>query len=165
MRKTKQQREVKRIVEYLISGGAYFWAGYMMFFVCDKVLHLDLWWAKLIANSFGWMVNYVLQRYWVFNNPKLRQHQTDVTYRYIVITLVDFVLDYIIIRLLKSVGVSPYLGQFISSGFFTIWNYLWYKFWVFPQKFTKKRSPASLTPARLAAHRAYGHSAYHRMVK
>jgi putative flippase GtrA len=153
----KQKQEVTRIVEYMISGGAYFWAGYAMFFALDKGLGLSLWWAKLFANIFGWAVNYILQRYWVFNNPQLAKHQTQVTGRYFVITVVDWVLDYAIVAGLKSVGITPYIGQFVSSGFFTVWNYLWYKLWVFPEKFAKK---SKVTPARVVAHRAHGHGAY-----
>lgn len=154
-----QRREVTRIVEYFISGGAYFWSGYLMFFFIDKGLHGPFFWAKSVSTLFGWTINYLLQRYWVFNNPKLKKHQTEVTGRYIFITLVDFVLDYFIVYGLKLVGISPYIGQFVSSGFFTIWNYLWYRFWVFPDKF-KKGKRAKQTPARIVAHRAHGHSAY-----
>ena len=159
----KQRKEITRIVEYMISGGAYFWSGYLAFFIGDKFLHLNLWWAKLAANIFGWIINYLLQRYWVFRNPDLDKHKTQVTTRYIIITLVDFVIDYLIVRSLQMAGLTPYLGQFVSSGFFTLWNYLWYRFWVFPDKFTKERKRARVTPARIVAHRAHGHSAYHRI--
>ena len=118
MSKKSQAREVKRITEYLVSGGAYFWSGYVAFFIGDQIFHLNLWWAKLAANLIGWTVNYILQRYWVFNNPKLAKHQLDVTKRYIAITLVNFMLDYLIVRSLKSIGISPYIGQFISAAFF-----------------------------------------------
>lgn len=163
MLRKKQKKEITRIAEYLISGGAYFWSGYAFFFVCDQVFHLDLWWAKLAANLFGWTVNFMLQRFWVFKNPKLAKHRTKVTGRYIFITLVDFVLDYLIVKALTLVGVSPYIGTFISSAFFTPWNYLWYRFWVFPENFKKKYTKKRLTPTRVAAHRAYGPSAYQRM--
>lgn len=128
----KRQRQLIQFAEYLVSGGAFFWTGYAVFFVADKGLGLDLWWAKLIANISGWVVNYVLQRYWVFNSKKLNKHQTQVTQRYLFITAVNFMLDYIIVSTLKSAGITPYIGQFGSAGFFTIWNYLWYRFWVFP---------------------------------
>lgn len=134
----KEKREVKRIVEYLVSGGAYFWSGYAMFFVLDQIVGLNLWWAKLLANITGWTVNYLLQRYWVFKNPSLAKHQTEVTIRYGVITLVNFLLDYVIVASLKSIGITPYIGQFVSSGFFTVWNYFWYRFWVFPEKYPRK---------------------------
>ncbi len=155
---TLKHRELLRITEYMISGGAYFWTGYLVFFLADHVLHLSLWWAKLAANVIGWVVNYLLQRYWVFQSPNLQKNQTAVTTRYIIITLADFVIDYFIIRGLKAVGITPYIGQFISSGFFTVWNYLWYKYWVFPEKTLKKRT--LLKPVRIVAHRAHGHSGY-----
>lgn len=157
----KQQREVKRITEYMISGGAYFWTGYLVFFLIDKGLKGSFFWAKSLSTLAGWTVNFLLQRYWVFNNPKLKKHQTEVTGRYVVITLVDFVIDYFLVLGLKNIGITPYIGQFVSSGFFTVWNYLWYKFWVFPSKFVRKR--AVVTVPRVVAHRAHGHSAYHRV--
>lgn len=162
--KRKQRQEITRIAEYMISGGAYFWSGYITFFIIDKIIGGAFFWAKSISTLVGWMVNYLLQRYWAFNNPNLKAHQTQVTGRYIVITLVDFVLDYLIVWGLRHVSlfgftINPYIGQFISAGFFTIWNYLWYRFWVFPDKFaTGKR--ARLTATRVFAHRAHGHSAY-----
>lgn len=160
-KKTKNQRRkaIIQFVEYMISGGAYFWSGYALFAFLWSGLHWSLWWATITSNIFGWSVNYVLQRFWVFNNKSLKGHQTQVTSRYIIITLVDFILNYFILYGLRQIGITPYIGQFISSGFFTIWNYLWYKYWVFPQQFVKKKT--IITPARVAAHRAHGHSAYH----
>lgn len=127
-------RELIRIAEYMVSGGLYFWTGYLIFFVCDKGLGWNLWWAKLTANLVGWTVNYLLQRYWAFRNPALAKQNVEVTGRYIIITLVDFVLDYFIVAGLKALGITPYIGQFVSSGFFTVWNYFWYRNWVFANR-------------------------------
>lgn len=124
----------RQIVEYLISGGAYFWSGYLAFFVMYQWLHWTLWWAKISADIVGWIVNYLLQRYWVFNNPQLAKHKIDVTGRYLIISGVDFVIDYFIVKILNLHGLSPYIGQFVSAGFFTVWNFLFYKFWVFPNR-------------------------------
>lgn len=98
-----------------------------------------MWWAKLSANIVGWTVNYMLQRYWVFRNPQLAKHQVEVTGRYMVITLVNFVLDFLIVYGLQLLGITPYIGQFISAAFFTVWNYLWYKMWVFTNHFRGTR--------------------------
>lgn len=125
------RREAIRFAQYMVSGGLYFWSGYAVFFVCDQWLGWSLWWAKLSSNILGWTVNYLLQRYWVFRSPELKAQPVKVTGRYAVITLVDFVLDYLIVAGLKDLGLTPYLGQFVSAGFFTVWNYFWYKFWVF----------------------------------
>ncbi|HSW80311.1 MAG TPA: GtrA family protein [Candidatus Saccharimonadales bacterium] len=135
-RKTPQKKRRSRLVqfiEYGISGGVYFWTGYAAFFVFYSVFHWSLWWAKILADVVGWVVNYMLQRFWVFSNSSLGEHRVQVTFRYAVITLADFILDYIIVLSLKTVGVSPYIGQFVSAGFFTVWNYIWYRWWVFPE--------------------------------
>lgn len=164
-----QKNEIKRITEYMVSGGAYFWAGYVTFFVIDKLFHGSFFWAKSISTLVGWTVNYLLQRYWAFNNPTLKAHQTEVTARYMIITLSDFVLDFLIVWRLTQVSIfgfhiNPYIGQFISSAFFTVWNYLWYRYWVFPEKFVS-RKPAEVTVPRVIAHRPHGYGAYNTVRK
>jgi len=131
----KQRFELKQITEYMISGGAYFWSGYAAFFVLDTILHATFFWAKSVSTLVGWSVNYVLQRYWVFNNPRLAKNQDAVTGRYITVTLVNFVLDFLIVYGLKEAGLTPYIGQFVAAGFFTVWNYVLYKYYVFPDNF------------------------------
>lgn len=168
-KKSKTHRRVAvQFVEYMISGGAYFWVGYGILLFLNSYfqshLHwsvrLSLWWATIISNVIGWTVNYVLQRFWVFNNKSLKSHKTNVTGRYVIITLVDFVLNYVILLGLNSIGIAPKFGQFISSGFFTAWNWVWYKYWVFPEHMKKHRTV--ITPARVVAHRAHGHIGYHK---
>lgn len=165
--KKKNRKVAIQFIEYMISGGAYFWVGYVSFALFYGVhtdqfsfegLGWNLWWSTIISNVIGWSVNFLLQRYWVFNNKSLKGHQTQVTSRYIIITLVDFVLNYFILLGLRQIGITPYIGQFISSGFFTIWNWFWYKLWVFPEKMKGKKSKTST--ARIVAHRPHGHTAY-----
>jgi putative flippase GtrA len=149
-KKSKQHKVLIQFVEYMISGGAYFWVGYVI------LLYLN-------SNTVGWTVNFVLQRFWVFNNKNLNKHKTQVTGRYIFITLVDFVLNYLILLGLENIGIQPKFGQFISSAFFTGWNWFWYKLWVFPEHMKKQKTV--ITPARLVAHRPHGHSGYHKMYR
>jgi putative flippase GtrA len=160
-KKTKNRKLVIQFVEYMVSGGVYFWVGYAILNYLYYALHWSLWWSTILSNVVGWSANYVLQRFWVFNNKSLKGHNTQVTGRYIFITLVDFVLNYFILLGLKNIGITPAIGQFISSAFFTVWNYLWYRFWVFPEKLAKKK--AHITPARIAAHRAHGHMGYRKL--
>jgi len=165
MAKSKKQRNklIVQFIEYCVSGGVYFWTGYFILLYLNGYfqnnLHWSvsksLWWATIISNVVGWAVNFSLQRYWAFNNKSLKGHQTQVTGRYISITLVDFVLNYFILLGLVNIGIQPKFGQFISAGFFTVWNYLWYRFWVFPDKFTAKR-----VHTLRVAHRPHGHGAY-----
>jgi putative flippase GtrA len=158
-KKAKRNRKLLiQFIEYMVSGGVYFWVGYVLLNYLYYVAHWSLWWATMLSNVVGWSVNFLLQRYWAFNSKALKGHQTEVTSKYIFITLVDFVLNYFILYGLKTVGITPAIGQFISSAFFTVWNYLWYKFWVFPEKLSAKKK--TVKRSKLVAHRAHGHYAY-----
>ena len=153
-----RRRVLIQFIEYMISGGAYFWVGYGAFAFFWSGLHWSLWWSTITSNVIGWSVNYALQRYWVFASKNLKGQQTRVTSRYIFITLVDFVLNYFILFSLRKVGITPYIGQFASSAFFTFWNYFWYRFWVFPVHMAKQKN--MVTPLRVVAHRPHGHLGY-----
>lgn len=138
----RRRRIIIQFTEYMVSGGAYFWSGYLLLDYLYYGLHWSLWWATIISNLFGWTINFLLQRYWVFRNPHLRRHLGQVTGRYIFITVVDFLLNYLILYGLRRIGITPAIGQFVSAGFFTIWNYIWYRWWVFPERIPAPRHPA-----------------------
>jgi putative flippase GtrA len=129
-----RRKLIAQFLEYMVGGGVYFWSGYGVFAIGYSVFHWDWILAKMLADLVGWSLNFVIQRYWAFNNPVLAKKPIQVTGRYIVITLCNFLIDYSLVASLKHVGVSPYAGLFISSGFFTAWNYVWYRFWVFRVK-------------------------------
>lgn len=129
MPKTKKTSELKRIVEYFISGGAWFWSGYIIIVILDDIIPLFL--ANLIGNGVGLTINFFLNRFWVFKGKRQASLET-ATKRYIIYTgLNAFLLNFLILQGLRNVGIEPEVGQFIASGFFTVWNYVWYKAWVF----------------------------------
>lgn len=132
--KTKNLRsEIWRLFTYSVTGGAWFWSGYLTFALCYSEFGWTLWWAKLTANLVGITVNFILERTWVFNRGRRNKRLTIVTERYFFLTCINFVIDYFIVLVLRDqFGVSPYIGQFVSAGFFYVWNYLWYRYWVFP---------------------------------
>lgn len=124
--------EAGRFAKYLAGGSLYFWIGYAVFAVCYSGLQWGWLPAKVLADAIGWAANYLVQRFWAFRD---RVHLREMQHagRYVFIESVGFVLDYLIIWGLKAVGITPYIGFFISAGFFTVWSYLWYKYWVFPE--------------------------------
>jgi len=129
----QMEKKVKQFAKYMAGGSLYFWSGYAVFAICYSFLHLWWLWAKVAADTIGWSLNYFVQRYWTFSE---QHHLSEMQHvgRYLFIESIGFVLDYAIIAGLKWVGITPYIGFFISAGFFTIWSYLWYKYWVFPEK-------------------------------
>lgn len=126
-----RRKLIIQFLKYMVGGGVYFWSGYLVFAICYSGFGWDWLWAKVLADLIGWNLNFFIQRYWAFADPHLVHKATRITSRYAAITAINFVIDYFIIWSLKSIGVTPYLGFFVTSSFFTVWNYLWYKFWVF----------------------------------
>lgn len=127
--------------KYLTGGSVYFWSGYAIFALGYSVFKWDWLPAKILADVVGWSLNYLIQRLWAFAD-QIHLSEMQHAGRYIFIESIGFVLDYLIIWGLKAVGITPYIGFFISAGFFTVWSYLWYKYWVFPEK-TKSKITAS----------------------
>lgn len=118
----------------------YFWSGYAVFAIGYSVFDLWWFWAKVAADIVGWTLNYLVQRYWAFASDRLKLSEMQHVGRYIFIETIGFILDYLIIAGLDCIGISPYIGFFISAAFFTVWSYLWYKYWVFPTTSQKSSS-------------------------
>ncbi|HUC89565.1 MAG TPA: GtrA family protein [Patescibacteria group bacterium] len=126
-----------QFIEYFIGGSSYFWSGYITFAIFYSAFGWNWLFAKMVSDVVGWTINYLVQRYWAFNSPGLSRREGVTAGKYALLTVFNLSLDYLIIWSLKQIGISPYIGFFLSAGFFTVWNYLWYRFWVFH---TKKRA-------------------------
>lgn len=156
----KSKRNRKLLVqfgEYLVGGGVWFWSGYVIIVVFDDIIGLFL--ANLIGNTVGITLNFLVQRFWAFKTKKADKIAFTAG-RYIIYTALNaFLLNYLILYGLREyAGLKPEIGQFIASGFFTFWNYFWYKVWVFPEK-----SPHRATVVRPKLRKAHKHiaSAHH----
>lgn len=137
--KKARRREFNRFVEYMITGGVWFWSGYILIVYFDD--RIGLFWANLLGNAVGLTLNFLLERYWVFKTNRPAS-LTVATWRYIIYTALNaFLLNYLILLGLEDgFGIKPEIGQFIASGFFTVWNYVWYKLWVFKGRERPKRT-------------------------
>lgn len=137
---TKKTKKLAiQFTEYMISGGAWFWVGYGAFAVLDKVFHVPFWPTKISSYVIGASINFLLQRYWVFRQKGSKKQLGNSAKKYYSLMFFNFLLDQGIVGGLRAVGITPYIGQFISSGFFTVWNWLWYSMWVFKKKKTPIR--------------------------
>ncbi len=131
MKTSLEGLNVKRFAKYLSGGTLYFWICYGVFALCYSGFHWHWLPAKAAGDVIGWTINYFVQRHWTYKD---RAHLSEMRHvgRYVFIESIGFVLDYLIIWGLDSVGITPYIGFFISAAFFTVWSYLWYTYWVFP---------------------------------
>ncbi len=127
----------KQFAKYLAGGTLYFWVGYGVFALCYSGFHWSWLPAKILSDAIGWSLNYLVQRFWAFKD---QVHLSEMQHagRYVFIESIGFVMDYALIGGLVHLGITPYIGFFISGAFFTFWSFLWYKYWVFPETGGKK---------------------------
>ncbi len=130
MVKKKTRKFVVQFTQYMITGGVWFWSGYALIVLLDN--HIGLFAANFIGNAVGISLNFILERYWVFKTKQPAKLAV-MAKRYLLYTALNaFLLNYAILYGLREyAGLQPEIGQFIASGFFTVWNYYWYKVWVF----------------------------------
>lgn len=126
-----RHKRLIQFIEYMIGGGVYFWSGLGVFAICYSLFNWDWLIAKMLADVVGFSLSYFIQRYWAFDDPRLKRKTLQTGKRYFLISAITLIVDYGIVATLKSMGVTPYIGLFVSSLFLTVWNYLWYRFWVF----------------------------------
>lgn len=131
--KNAWEKLIIQFAKYMAGGSVYFWVGYGVFAVCYSGFHWGWLPAKILADVISWSLNYFVQRYWAFNSEHLKLSEMQHVGRYIFIESIGFMLDYLIIAGLYHIGITPYIGFFLSAGFFTVWSFLWYKYWVFPE--------------------------------
>ncbi len=140
LRKIYQRRKPskKGLVQFIyfnLGGVVFFVAGYAVFVLLYGVLGWHWLIAKLIADLVGWSLNYLVQHYLAFRTSAAGQGHKAVLKKFIPFSLANVLIDYGIVGGLNWLGISPFIGLWVSSLFFTVWKWLWYKHWIF-------RSPA-----------------------
>ena len=136
---SRYKKYVIQFAEYMFTGGVWFWSGYIIIVTLDN--HIGLFWANFIGNAVGITLNFLLERYWVFRTKRPTKLGITTT-RYIIYTALNaFLLNYFILYALQEwFAIDPSVGQFIASAFFTVWNFIWYKAWVFKGRERPKRT-------------------------
>ena len=131
--KKDQKTHTRRILEYFASGGVQFWTGYAAFALFDLGFGIPFWPNRVMSYGIGVIVFFILQRYWVYASSSLTQRELfSSAKKYYGLMFTNFLIDLAIVGgLYELAGVSPYIGQFVSAGFFTVYNYLLFTFWVF----------------------------------
>jgi putative flippase GtrA len=123
----------------MVGGGLYFVTGLIVFAITFNGLNWPWYISKGLADILGWSLNYAVQRYWAFSNSKLKGQDRRVVSRFVLVNAVDLIFDYAIVAACiawvpLSLNLRPYIGFALSASFTTIWDYLWYRFWVFKPK-------------------------------
>lgn len=135
MEKIKRQFTFQNLIEFIklqLAGNILFWGTYLGFFLLYEIAG----WAEIIALSTASIVAHVLffiaNSEWVFDEKGERKKTQGELTRFILFMGLNYFINLGIIWALSHFfGITPYIGQFISAMYFTIWNFVGLKYWVF----------------------------------
>jgi len=129
--KRPTKKGVVQFVFFNAGGAAFFVVGYAVFSLLYGLLHWHWLLAKVVGDTLGWTTNFAIQYFVAFREER-QGHQPRVIFgKFTLISLLNLGIDYGIVAGLKLIGLSPFIGLIIASQFFTVWKWIWYKFWVF----------------------------------
>ena len=121
-----------QFVKLQLAGNIIFWGTYLGYFISDYFFgHPELW-ALAVASLIAHGLFFIVSREWVFDADTGERRKKQDVYRFIIFMGFGYFLNLLIIESLhRYLGVSPYIGQFISGLFFAVWNFVGLKWWVF----------------------------------
>lgn len=135
----KNKRTIVEFLQYYLAGSAFFWSAYGSFILMFTVLDINYAVAKIISALLGNVINFILEKYWVFGQHNRRRNLDVEMFRYVSFQIINFLIDYLLVYYLwVTFDIRPEFGTFISAAFFLFWSYIGFKYWVFrPQRAAK----------------------------
>ena len=138
----KTHKNLFEFIRYNLSGGIQFGWQYLFFFLLGpSAAQLTLGETAFTIGS-SYVIYFILSKQWVFTNNGKRKTSGELV-RFGALMATNLIINIFILNWLNSLGIIPYISQLVISLFLTGWNYVWMKFWVFPQvNVVRKRKQA-----------------------
>lgn len=138
MRKRNKKRLIELVTEFAklqLAGNIPFWGTYLGFWFFDQVMHLPELAGLTIATVASNIVFFIVDDKWVFTSK--RGSQTQRKSHYEILKFVIFMSFTAFLSLMLThgwsvyLGISPYIGQFLTGAVMTAWIFSGLRFWVF----------------------------------
>lgn len=137
MNRTQKKSLIKLAVEFIklqLAGNVLFWGTYAGYFILHELAHWSdipaLATASLIAHALFFIAN----KEWVFDDKTGRRKTGNEIVRFVLFMGLNYFINLGIVAGLKEyAGLTPYIGQFAAAAFFTVWNFIGLRFWVFQE--------------------------------
>lgn len=137
MRQKQKKHYLKLFFEFIklqLAGNVLFWGTYIGFFVLEKLLHWPQLSALATASIIAHIAFFIVDKEWVFADKTGRRKTGGEIVRFIIFMGLNYFINLGIIEgLSRYFDITPYIGQFVSAAFFTVWNFAGLKFWVFQE--------------------------------
>jgi len=128
---------LKYLVEFIklqLTGNILFWGTYAGFFLLHELAHWNETPALAIASICAHVLFFIINKEWVFNDKTGKRKTSSEIIRFVLFMGLGYLINLgIITGLSHYFGITPYIGQFVAALFFTVWNFIGLRFWVFQE--------------------------------
>ncbi len=133
--KIKSQFTFQNLIEFIklqLAGNILFWGTYLGFPLFHEILKWEEVFALATASIIAHIFFFIANSEWVFDEKGERRKTPGELTRFVIFMGINFFINLgIITGLSYFFGITPYIGQFISGLFFTLWTFIGLKYWVF----------------------------------
>lgn len=137
MNRTQKKSFWKFAIEFIklqLAGNILFWVTYVGFFVLHGLLHWQDVPALATASLLAHLLFFIANKQWVFDDKTGKRKTGSEIIRFILFMGLNYFINLGIVAGLDNYfNITPYVGQFVAGLFFSIWNYVGLRFWVFQE--------------------------------
>lgn len=135
MNRTQKRSLIETAIEFVklqLAGNILFWGTYIGYFVGREFIHWDSMTALITSSLLAHLLFFIVNKEWVFEDETGKRKTGVEAVRFIIFMGLNFFINIAIITGLDNYfDIDPYIGQFISALFFTVWSFIGLKYWVF----------------------------------
>ena len=143
MEKIKKQFTLANLIQFIklqLAGNILFWGTYIGFFLLHEIANWSELTALAMASIIAHGLFFIADSEWVFDEKGERRKTSGELTRFVIFMGLNYFINLgIIAGLSYYLNISPYIGQFISALFFTLWTFVGLKYWVFPAPKVQRR--------------------------
>ena len=135
MKRAQKASLIETAIEFVklqLAGNILFWGTYIGYFLLEDVAQWGYMEALVTASLAAHFLFFIANKEWVFEDETGKRKTSVEVLRFIIFMGLNFFINLgIVVGLQQYFDITPYIGQFISGFFFTIWSFVGLKYWVF----------------------------------
>jgi len=135
MNRTQKKSLIETAIEFVklqLAGNILFWGTYIGYFLLFELAGWGYMEALVTASLASHLLFFIVNKEWVFEDETGKRKTSIEAIRFALFMGLNFFINIAIVTGLQQyLDISPYIGQFISAFFFTIWSFVGLKYWVF----------------------------------
>lgn len=133
--RNKKNKRLALLVEFIklqLSANVLFWGTLAGLFVLHELIGWPQTIALATASIAAHVLFFIVNKEWVFNGDNGTRKTSREIVRFVLFMGLNYFINLAIVTGLSHYfDLSPYLGQVVAALFFTIWNFIGLKYWVF----------------------------------